>query len=158
MCIIIDVNAIPSVFNLQASDHQEFRPVMKWIRYGKGKMVYGGTTYRQELRQLRSYLGLIAEYNKAGKVIEIEDREVDEAEGVLINKINDPKCNDCHIIAIVIVSGCRLVCSKDRQSFDYIKDRSLYCGNARPPSLYTRKSNRGILTDEYIVTCRHTTN
>src|SRR5262249_22623216 len=40
----------------------DFEPVLHWILYGKGKLVYGGTKYQKEVfLQLRRYGRLIGE-------------------------------------------------------------------------------------------------
>jgi hypothetical protein len=49
MCIIIDTNRFSSIFEEENSDHDEFKPILDWIIFGKGKIVYGGTKYKQEL-------------------------------------------------------------------------------------------------------------
>ena len=46
--------------------------------------------------------------------------------GALVEKaIADKDCDDHHIIAIVRISGCRLICSNDKRADRYIKDRRL---------------------------------
>ncbi len=53
MCIIIDVNALNEVFNTDSVNHLEFKPVRDWIIEGKGKVLYGGTKYRDELMRTK---------------------------------------------------------------------------------------------------------
>jgi hypothetical protein len=149
------MNALPSVFNTEASDHCEFYPVKDWIYNGKGKMVYGGTTYCNELDKLPRYLHLIAELNRQRKVTEINKSKVDQSEKMVINSLRKSKCNDAHIIAIVDVSGCRLVCTKDDKSNIYIKDKKLYGSPTKPPKIYKGLRHRGLLHDRNIVTCRY---
>jgi hypothetical protein len=155
MCIIIDANAIPPVFNLNESCHDEFSPVEAWIRKGKGKMVYGGTTYRNQLRRLRTYIPILYELDVAGKIIKIDHLKVDQAEAQVVQKVMDRRCDDHHIIALVIVSGCRLLCSNDHSSFVYIKNRSYYPSGIKPPMIYTGSKNSDKLHDKNIVTCRN---
>jgi hypothetical protein len=150
------MNALPSVFNTEASDHCEFYPIKDWIYNGKGKMVYGGTTYCNQLGKLPRYLRLIADLNRQRKVVEINKSKVDQAEKMVLNSINNSKCDDAHIIAIVDVSGCRLVCTKDDKSNVYIKDKKLYPKHTKPPRIYKGLRHTDLLNDRNIVTCRHT--
>ena len=68
MCIIIDANTLSLVFNPETKGHEEFKPVFKWIDKGKGKIVYGGTKYEEELIKAGK-LKLIRRYNDAGKAV-----------------------------------------------------------------------------------------
>jgi hypothetical protein len=145
MCIVIDTNRIPSIFNPKVSDHREFKPVLKWMRSRKKGMVYGGTKYREELFRLRGYSSVLEEMGRAGLVHEIDDKMVDEVEKQLIGKTSHAKFNDHAIIAIVIVSRCKLLCSSDKKSFPFIKEKSLYPAGYEPPRIYSGFGNRKML-------------
>jgi hypothetical protein len=155
MCIIIDANAIPPVFNQGDSCHGEFSPVEVWIRSGKGKMVYGGTTYRNQLRRLGKYIPILYELDFAGKIIKIDHLKVDQAEADVVKRVMDSRCDDHHIIALVIVSGCKLLCSNDHSSFVYIKEKSYYPSGTKPPKIYTGNKNSNLLVNKNIVTCKN---
>jgi len=77
MCIVIDVNAIPSVFNPSAGDHCEFRPILDWLESRKTKVVYGGTKYKEELSKMPQYFSILVEMRRSGKVHEVCDVSVD---------------------------------------------------------------------------------
>jgi hypothetical protein len=146
MCIVIDVNRIPSVLNPGASDHDEFRPILDWIQRCNAKIVYGGTTYKAELSKLPNYLPILSEMKRAGQVHEVDDENVDQVEGEIGKKIHDRSFNDQAIVAIVIVSHCRLVCSNDTSSFPFLKLTALYPKGVKRPSIYTgRKSGVPLL-------------
>ena len=59
--------------------------------------------------------------------------------------------NDPHIAAIIIESGCRLVCTNDLESIPFIKRREFYSGGKKIPLFYTSKRNAKLLSDQYIV-------
>ena len=40
MCVVIDANVMFPVFDETESSHWKFKPVLKWIREKKGKMVW----------------------------------------------------------------------------------------------------------------------
>jgi hypothetical protein len=138
MCIVIDVNAIPAVFDQMNKDHNEFMPVLKWLKSNRIKIVYGGTKYKKELSKMLKFLPLMADWERAGKIHKVDDERVDALESQIIQQTaNNKKCNDQAIIAIVIISHCRLVCSKDKESYPFLKDKKLYPKYMNLPNIYT---------------------
>jgi hypothetical protein len=150
MCIVIDINAISNVFNSRDERHSEFIPVLNWILYGRGKIVFGGETYRQELKNSKSYLPLIVELGRARKTVPVSEDQVNDYESRTIELVKDKNCDDAHLIAIIAVSGCRLICSNDCASHKYVKNKKLYPKRCRVPSFYTNTSNSDLLTDNNI--------
>lgn len=150
MCIVIDVNVISALFNKNNNDHSNFIPLLEWLVVGKGKMVYGGTKYKEELKFLAKYFAIISELRRAGKVIEVEKTKVDQFQEDIEQNNSDTNFNDQHIVAIVAISKCKLVCSCDQNSFQYIKDRRFYPSNVRPPKIYCNYRNRDLLNDNNI--------
>lgn len=151
MCIVIDINRIPSVLNPESADHYEFEPVLTWVNDRKGKIVYGGTTYKRELRGAKRYYGILLEMRKGGMVEEVDEATVDRVEEEVRRKILHRNFNDQAIVAIVIVSRCRLVCSNDRKSFAFIKQPILYPKDFPRPRIYTGRENVSLLSDRRIV-------
>lgn len=153
MCIIIDTNAFAAVFDASTSSHDEFAPVLRWIKDGKGKIVYGGTTYKNELRRATKYLRLMVQLKTAGKIIEICDEMVDRHEEDLAKQVPDPDFDDRHIAAIIKVSGCKLVCTQDARSHRFLKRSELYRPHRSRPKFYSGKANASLLSDRYITEC-----
>jgi len=153
MCIVIDTNAFHHVFKEDSRDFDQFKPLNRWIRKGKGFVVYGGKTYKDELKQTLTYfLGVFAELRKARKVIEINEQLVNKEERLVKKMEPDPKFDDAHIVAIFRVSRCRLLCSLDSSSDRFIKDKSLYHINQKPPAIYrSRQHAKKLLTNQNIV-------
>jgi len=86
---------------------------------------------------------------KIGRLIEVGDSEVD-----LIQKgiqQAEPHVKDPHLIAIVIVSRCGIICSVDEQAFPYFKNKKLYPKKFPRPSIYSGKSNENLLCDQKIL-------
>ncbi|MFP3868620.1 MAG: hypothetical protein ACLFUU_10760 [Desulfobacteraceae bacterium] len=148
MCIVVDTCTFASVFNEYSQDHSLFQPVLEWIVRGKGKLVYGGTKYKIELKQASKYLGVFGQLKRAGKVVEIDDVKVDERQRD-IERIASEGLNDAHIIAIIAESGCRLICTKDSKATNpYFKCSDLYPPGISRPKIYSgRKQNRDLLCD-----------
>lgn len=145
MGIVIDINTIPPVFDCGNKMHKEFKPVYKWILRGKGKMVYGGMTYKNEIAKMVKFRRLILQLENANKVDFVSDNAVDTRERMLKSKLVNKNFNDAHIIAIVIISHCRLVCSVDKKSYVFLKDKSLYPKGFERPRIYRGKSNANLL-------------
>lgn len=144
---------MPTLFNPENDKHDEYRPVLEWIVAGKGKIVYGGLKYKRELSKLKKYLRFITILKTAGKIHEIEEAKVNEAQEMIESKLSKTKFNDPHIVAIISVCGCKLLCSDDHKSFPFIKDRRLYLNDNKPPAIYSGRSNMDLLRDDNIANC-----
>ncbi len=155
MCIVIDTNTFASVFDSESKDHFDFKPVLEWIVFGNGKIVFGGSKYRQELREAKKYLRIFLELSKKRKVVQIDDEKIDEVQSEIEKIVNDEKFNDAHIPAIIIVAGCRLICSGDKAAYQFLKRNDLYPKNVMRPKIYSKASNADLLTDKNITdACR----
>lgn len=157
MCIIIDTNIFADVFAKESANHSDFEPVFNWISEGYGKIVYGGTKYRKELYQTKKYVTIFRLFSDARRVVHIPDDLVDEKENELRLKIpekdlND-KFNDPHIVAIVIVSKCKIVCTFDKGLSDFLKMSQFYPKSVDIPKIYRNISNKDILNQDNIADC-----
>ena len=148
MCIVIDINTLHLVFKQNTARHTDFKPILNWIVSGKGKVVYGGSKYNTELKRAGSYLFLFTELDRAGKSIRLIDNDVDEVQHSLDQEI--PNSNDSHLMAIIIVSKCKLLCTCDRRSMPNIKNRNYYPSGVNPPKIYCQLRNRRLLNDSNI--------
>jgi hypothetical protein len=161
MCIVIDTNCFVHVFSIDSKRHPEFKPVYDWLIKGRGKIVYGGSKYRDELKLARKFIPIFAEFSRKNKLVRVPDEDVDEyEEGVKeklvingVDHIHDERYNDSHLIAIFSISGCKLLCSNDNKSFAFINDKQYYKKDRKPPSFYTSKRNANLLCDQYISPC-----
>jgi predicted nucleic acid-binding protein len=147
MCIIIDTNVFGDLKEDSAM-YPEFEPVIDWIRNGKGtKFVFGGSKYNNELKRAFKYLQFFANFQRMNKIVRVDDKRVDEREREIKKKNRRSDFNDEHLVAIVIESGCRLVCTKDKTAAPFIKDRTLYPKPSKPPKIYSGKHNKNLLVD-----------
>ena len=156
MCIVIDSNALPPVFNEKCDNHYDFAPVLAWIIKGKGHLVFGGTRYKKELNRMGRYRKIIIELKKKRKACEICTMLVDKKENELIKITCGENFNDHHIIAILCVSGCILVCSLDSSSDKYIKDSRFYLNKRRKPKIYRSEKNKSLLCDKNVLNLKNT--
>lgn len=161
MCIIIDSNTFHCVFDPKNEYSSDFQPVRNWLKQEpKAKLVYGGTKYKQELSKLKKYFQYLVELRKMGRIAQIDDKLVDIEEGHIKKKINESEVltkgkkkdfDDPHIIAILIVSGCRLFCSKDKRADKYLKMKTLYPKHFIRPSIYRDKNHIHLLSKNNII-------
>jgi hypothetical protein len=152
MCIVIDNCVKARVFDSANAEHHLFKPVYEWIISGDGKLVYGGTTYRDEA--LAGAFGkLVLELKKTGKAINVGDAAVDAVEGQVRAAINDPDFDDPHIVAILKVSKCRLVCTSDKRGNKYFTHRKFFPSRARRPQLYLGLADARKLCSRNIADC-----
>ena len=150
MCIIIDTCSFSSVFNSSDSKHLEFKPVLDWLINGKGKIVYGGSKYKNELKNASRYIRLFLQLKKAGKTIEYNCEKIDKVEQILIKKNSNLDFDDPHLVAIVICTGCLLICTSDIRSHKFLKDNTIYPKSIKKPKIYSGVKNKGLLINKNI--------
>lgn len=149
MCLIIDTNVLGCVFNDKAPSHEEYKPVYEWIFLGKGKVIYGGSKYIDELKKA-GYLRIFILLGKMNKSIKLPDDRIDEIQQDLQSQVKDSDFDDPHIVSMVIHSKCRIVCTRDKRSLGFLKDQSLYPKTVRVPKMYCSKLNKDLLIDKNI--------
>jgi|ERR1017187_1429734 hypothetical protein len=151
MCLVIDVNTIPSVFDPSSKGHDGFIPVLKWVTIGKGCIVYGGTKYRKELRLMWRYFRLFGQLSKQGRVIDLPNPPIDRYAAQLKVKVPANRFDDEHLVAIVATSRCRIVCTNDKAAHPYLQRKDLYPKHVKYPKIYSAASHVKLCCDENIV-------
>ncbi len=152
MCLVIDACCIPKVFDGGNKHHHNFAPVLEWVTNGNGRMIYGGTKYATELQALGKYLKVIVELKKSGRAVQMPNADVDAIAATLKVQITDPAFNDEHLIAIVIVSRCRVVCTVDKVAIIYLKQPQFYsCHRMKKPKIYQSIKNKNLCCDKNVV-------
>jgi hypothetical protein len=149
MCIIIDANTLGSVFNSSSANHDEFKPVFDWIWEGKGKIVYGGTKYKEEVSNSK-YLGLITEFRRQGKAVLIDDQSVDQEAERVSKLIVHRDFDDQHLVGLLLVSGCILICSLDKRAYPFFTHTMFFNNPKGRPKIYSGRRNNKLLNDKYI--------
>ena len=165
MCVIIDKNYFGSVFDKESINHDDFEPIFRWISEGFGRIVYGGSKYKSELKQSTKYLNLFRYYDTARRTVKIPDEEVDEIEKIIYKELKEKikpniskhdfskKFNDPHIVSIAIASKCRIVCTNDKGLSDFLKMSQFYPLGVDIPKIYRNKSNRDLIKHDNIAEC-----
>lgn len=149
MSIIIDANCFANVFKETSKNHLQFKPVLDWIDSGKGTIVYGGTKYIEELGRGK-YSRIMNLYKRQNKVQVANKDRVDQEENRIKNLIRDANFNDPHLAAISIVCHCRIICSNDISSINFVCNKTLYPKKFKIPRYYTCAKNADLLCDKNI--------
>jgi predicted nucleic acid-binding protein len=153
--LVVDTNTFSSISNADSNDHNEFKPILQWIKNAKGAcFVYGGSKYKEELLKVRSMIFLLDQFKKANKVVTIDGALIDAYEAKLKTINHQEAFNDKHLVAIIEVSNCRLLCTKDEAAMPFIKDEQFY-ETSSPPKLYSGARNRDLLISGNIVALRN---
>ncbi|KJU82822.1 hypothetical protein MBAV_004985 [Candidatus Magnetobacterium bavaricum] len=151
MCVVIDTNTFSSVFNRNSSDHHNYKPVLDWILKGKGVIVYGGKKYKDELKEASKYLEIFIEFKSKRKALEVPAEDVDKHENYVNKFVKNPSFNDAHLVAIIRVSRCKIICTEDDKAIPFIKENNLYPKGCEVPKIYAYKFHEDMLCDSNIV-------
>ncbi len=150
MCLVLDANVFGAFFDTNNRNHKNFQPALNWVVYGKGKLVYGGTKYKSEMKSAEKYIRFFASLQRAGKIVLLCDADVDAHE-VELSKLEPNKdFDDPHLIAIVLASGCNIICTNDKRALPYLKRTEFYKGKVKKPKIYQSLRNVSLLADKYI--------
>ena len=139
MCCIIDADEANRIFHYPMPPKtQAAGAFIRWLKYGRGKLVLGGKL-RKELN-ITLAKDWLAEASRSGRIIQINDRQVQEATDALI-EAGGYKSTDPHVIALAQVSGARLLYSNDGRLHQDFTNPDLV--NNPPGKVYsTRESTR----------------
>ena len=104
-----------------------------------------------ELARMTQYVRLINELDRAGKVVKLDNSSVDRIAAELKARIPDAQFNDEHIVAIAIVSRCKIICSDDKESYPYIRRADIYPKGMRRPRIYRSQAHGKMCCNQNIV-------
>jgi hypothetical protein len=152
MCAVIDPPLFVPIFSNRHSKHHEYECLRMWLISGTGKAVMGGSKYRNELKKVSSVLGLLAELQRRGKIVSFDDSQVDAAAS-FAKSVGSRDLDDEHLIGLVAVSGCMVVCLDDPRAHTYLKNRALYRPTVRPPKIFSSSRNKNLLGRRYSAAC-----
>ena len=152
MCLIIDTCAIHSVFDKKSESHKDFRPILDWLTLKNGKLIVGGTKYNNEFhRSTKKYLNILAELKRNNKIIKLPTSEVDREQARVQELEPAQEFDDPHLIAIVRVSKCKLLCTHEERGMKYLTRADLYRPAATRPKIYKRREHERLLRDSRLI-------
>jgi predicted nucleic acid-binding protein len=150
MCLIIDACTFHAVFNRDDENHSKYKPVLDWITNKRGKMIIGGKKYHEELVGA-SYLRILAELDRQRRLVKLPDNDVNRLASRLKRQVNHRDFDDEHLVAMVTVSKCRVVCTNDDRAIPFLQRRDLYPHYFKLPKVYKTVRNAGLCCHENVV-------
>ena len=134
MCIIIDANVI----NDLNTPTEDGKPILKWLLTGKGGLIVGGRL-RGELSRSSKMRSTMVALNQAGKLHSLDDEAV-----LAETKKIQTSChsNDPHVLAAAVISGCRLIFSRDKDLHKDAKNKDILSPTAK---IYQNKNHQNLL-------------
>lgn len=150
MCVIIDTCAFRSVFNKDAKHHVKFAPVFDWITNKRGKIVVGGTTYLKEMADCGG-LSVLAEYERMNRLATVSTKQVDDYEKKLKSTLVHRDFDDPHLVALVVVSKCQVVCTEEKRAIPFLTRKDLYPKKFKRPRIYRSSRNADLCCHENVV-------
>lgn len=152
MCAVIDACCLAKVFDPQNREHDRYEPLWQWISSGRGRMIYGGTKYLLQLSRVRRVVRIVNELQRKGRVKIVSQSEVDAVAEKTRQKVDDHSFDDEHLVGIVIVSRCHVICTDDESAMPFLKRTDLYSDyGMKHPSIYNRSSHDHMCCDSNIV-------
>jgi hypothetical protein len=143
--VVVDTDSLSKVFDRTNREHKEYEPLRKSIiEQRRSVIMYGGTKYMNELKRASKFLRLFAELGKIHMASMLNAQTVDDEEKRIIDLTSDSRFNDHHIVAIVVIGRCNIICSSDTNSHSHYKN-SLYYPKCIRPKIYNGLASRGIL-------------
>jgi hypothetical protein len=136
VCIIVDANSAQDI----KARSDDGAPILNWLLKEQSGLVVGGKLLRELVRcGLEPTLTVLSQ---AGRLHRIDDGKIQPVQEKLMK---DGKCHsdDQHVLALAIVSGCRLIFSKDKNLHKDAKNRKLL---TPPAAIYQSKQHKHLLT------------
>jgi hypothetical protein len=151
MCIIIDTNTLSSVFDSKSVHHKDFLPIKEWIIKKKGKIIFGGTKLRKETPQ--KYIALYNQLSIVRKIVRIDDKIVDDEVDRVSKMVSHPDFDDPHIVALLRVSGCKLVCTNEHRAIRFFRHDLFFSPAKNKPRIYKSSRNSSLISDSRTALC-----
>ncbi len=140
MCLVIDACSFHSVFSLDPTRSARFKPIVRWLEFGKGKLIYGGTKYAKEICGSNA-LKILAELDRRGRLVRFENSRVDKLATKMKAQEPSKKFNDEHLVALVALSKCCVVCTDEEEAIPFLKRADFYPKKVSPPSIYRNENH-----------------
>ena len=138
--MIADANAIGDLN--RASEHG--KPVLDWLDRGNGVLIVGGRL-TEELGRSEKLMTYLAGFNRAGrKKLRALNDEAVRIRTEKLRRANVCHSDDPHIVALIQMSKCELIFSRDRNLHKDVQNRHLLDHGV---SIYQCKDHDHLLTE-----------
>lgn len=153
MCAVIDPPLFVKIFKKSDADHINFKKLNHHLTKGNGKIVYGGKKYRDELIKIASIIPILAELERARKIVKINDDVVARSADYAKSIAHSTDFDDEHLIGILDSTSCGVICINDPRAHRFIKNRSLYMNRGPRPKIYKDDRNAALLSSHTWPAC-----
>ncbi len=161
MCVVIDADTFSEI---SENNNKDFEPLRNWISQEGHTVIHGGSKYKKQLSNYGKFRSYLKELEHAGLTHILPKQEVDNTQEFLERNFILTDFNDHHIVAILFVSGCRVVSSHDeglhklikrccKNSGKYIIMKSMPNLKVKKPKIYQKESHKSFLNDSSISRC-----
>ncbi len=103
-----------------------------------------------ELSKIPKFIPILRFLREMNKVYIGNKENIDRIQSEIEALNHDPDFDDPHLPAIVIDTKCKIICSEDKRSIPFVRDRKFYPNDFTPPMYFTKSSNKNLLCDENI--------
>ncbi len=70
---------------------------------------------------------------------------------VVSSRVAHPNFDDQHLVALLIISGCKLICSLDERAYLFFKHKEFFEKASKRPKIFKgTKQNKNLLNDKNI--------
>jgi hypothetical protein len=139
MCVIVDSSVASLV--LAKPCHDDFKALIDWIECGAGRLVLGGDLKRELLLQ-GNVKRRIMEWGRSGLALQCDDSAV-KARTTELEQAGVCRSNDCHVLALALITGARLLaCDDNYLSSDFRDPRII---NSPRGHIYRNNSHKHLL-------------
>lgn len=140
MCIIVDTNKIGRFLNER--DHEDEKPIHKWLRGGNGRLVCSTDgMFGDELS--RKAKTLLQEWGNSGMARLVPSGRFCHFEKMLEDG-EECVSKDFHVLALARYSGARVLYTGDKDLIKDFKNRKIIPG--KTGKIYSSKRNKRLLT------------
>lgn len=119
MCVVFDTDTFGEVSD---NSNEDFEPLRNWISRERHTVIYGGSEYLRQLRKSGPFRRYLRGLEKTGQIHTLNGQVIDRTAVFLANRFISKNYNDHHIVAILLISGCKVVSSHDQGLHELIKD------------------------------------
>lgn len=126
MPLVIDICVLHKLIPKSANRSCSYQKIHLWLTSSRAKIAAGGSKYKKELSSASRYLPFFNELDRMRRLVNLNDKKVDELAREILAKVNNDDLNDEHIIAIVILSRAVGVCTSDVNLESFLKNCECY--------------------------------
>ena len=101
------------------------------------------------------FLTVVGNYERQNRLVKLPKERVDSLMHEIKRKHVHKDFDDPHLVAMVIISKCRVVCTNDDRAVPFLTDKRLYPRRFKLPHIFKNEGSASLCCNENIVpVCR----